>query len=441
MIKSLDKLLSSTNCKLALCVLLVVFVLYILNRFTCSKENFMGLGNTLSSRSENEYRRVKLKYGRQKLKRMGLDPGKYSEDFIFALKITLDEVNVDIQTAAKLVGDDYSLTVSDANSNQLHMVDLQMKNNFDQLKTDAAWSNESGHDSSSNTVSKTGKLFMTANTASLTLKKLLVFIRYKPLNIEAPIGPMTQDLTKSITAFYEATTLYGKKDNLLFICMWGENNVADKFTQTSDFGLIHGFSTVCRYQSGVEPDHAVAGHQAYYDDSNCLSDKAAAIAEDMKSSNKDSSGQPLASGFSYQGGRRYITNYAHIVKLPTADKINFGGKSIPEVITPQLVALPNNFSNKGTFPAELLNTKTFQEDQATDAQRLSNRIIDLMNLTGANKWVKALSPFSDIPTMISNKNQPYLGCILALIDITNMAEKFTISNMDVVFELISTGRT
>jgi hypothetical protein len=67
MIKSVEKLLSSANCKLALCVLLVVLVLYILNRFTCSKENFMGLGNTLSSRSENEYRRVKLKYGRQKL--------------------------------------------------------------------------------------------------------------------------------------------------------------------------------------------------------------------------------------------------------------------------------------------------------------------------------------------------------------------------------------
>lgn len=81
MIKSFDKLLSSTNCKLVLCVLLVVFILYILNRFTFCKENF------LSSRSDNEYRRVKLKYGRQKLKRMGLNPKKYSEDFIFAIKI------------------------------------------------------------------------------------------------------------------------------------------------------------------------------------------------------------------------------------------------------------------------------------------------------------------------------------------------------------------
>jgi len=282
----------------------------------------MGLGNTLSSRSENEYRRVKLKYGRQKLKRMGLNPAKYSEDFIFALKITLDEVNVDIQAAAKLVGDDYSLTVSDADSSQLHMVDLQMKNNFDRLDANYAWANADGHDSSAAESPTNGKLFMTTNTASLTLQKLLVFIRYTPLDIDAPITTPTQETNKSITAFYEATTLYGSKDNLLFICMWGENNVADKFTKTSDFGLIHGFSNVCRSESGVNPGDAAAGHQAYYDASSCLSNDAETIAVLMKSSNNESSqatnAVKLTSGAQYEGGRAYITKYAHIVKLPGA---------------------------------------------------------------------------------------------------------------------------
>lgn len=323
-----------------------------------------------------------------------------------------------------------------------------MKNNFDQLRTDDAWVNKKGYDSSAAERSKTGgKLFMTTNTASLTLQNLLVFIRYKPLDIDAAYQTGTQKTNKSITAFYEATTLYGSKDNLLFICMWGENNVADNFTGTSNFGLIHGFSSKCRNQSGVEQgDASNTRHQAYYDEPNCLSREAAAIAVLMKSSKKDSSqadAAQLTSGFSYEGGMDYIKKYAHIVKLPSSSPSSFGGKSIPNVITRNIEALPKNFSAKGNtpFPVGLENTETL--NPSTDAQRLSNRIIDLMKLTNANTTTTTTdaNTSTDLITMSTDDNQPYLGCILALIDISNMAEKFTISNMDVVFELISTGRT
>ena len=83
--KSVEKVLSSSYCKICCCVLLVGMFLFILNRFSTqrNKETFLGFNS--SNRAENEYRRVKLKYGRQKLRKMGLDPNKYSEDFIFTL--------------------------------------------------------------------------------------------------------------------------------------------------------------------------------------------------------------------------------------------------------------------------------------------------------------------------------------------------------------------
>ena len=66
-----------------LCVLLVLLVLYILNRFTFCKEHF------LSSRSENKYKRVKLNKNE-------LNPSLYFEDFIYAARITNNVSNVDM---------------------------------------------------------------------------------------------------------------------------------------------------------------------------------------------------------------------------------------------------------------------------------------------------------------------------------------------------------
>jgi hypothetical protein len=69
-VKSVEKLMSGTNFKLCVCVLLVGMILFVLNRFkfTCSKEEFLNDFSAyrqqgLSNRAYNEYRRVKMKYG------------------------------------------------------------------------------------------------------------------------------------------------------------------------------------------------------------------------------------------------------------------------------------------------------------------------------------------------------------------------------------------
>jgi len=63
-IKSVDKVLSGTYCKLCICFLLVGMILYILNRYTFrNPERFLNPLEGMPSRAENEYNRVKIKFG------------------------------------------------------------------------------------------------------------------------------------------------------------------------------------------------------------------------------------------------------------------------------------------------------------------------------------------------------------------------------------------
>ena len=476
MIKSLDKLLSSANCKLALCVLLVSLVLYILNRFTCSKENFMGLGNALSSRSENEYRRVKLKYGRQKLKRMGLDPGKYSEDFIFALKITLDEVKVDIRAAAKLVDTSYSPSITGAHTGD-HMVDLQIKDNYRKIagtqagynfvtniptpKVDPNW-DIGGVDASG----QQGKLFIETTTAQLALHNLLVFIQYQPL------GNASYDKL----SFYEATTLYSDPVNLLFICMWAPSQPEHTFLPIRQFPLIHGFAEKCQQKSGTSPPVGTSPsdqHQATHTNSTCLDTVGVTTNQEIATRLRDNTSvvdPEVISGTNYEGGSAYITRYANIVKLHADDipdlqngsgdtsyserprggnlvdeVIQFSGKSIPKTafVTTKTSVVATDFDSIGgrerVEGGDGVGSSTLNPFAVSSASALETRINELMTITGMMTKSGSEDTTGSWAGVGNNIDGKRLGCILAEIDIHSMSETFTNSNMDVVFELISKG--
>ena len=458
MIKSVEKLLSSANCKLALCVLLVVLVLYILNRFTCSKENFMGLGNSLSSRSENAYRRVKLKYGRQKLKRMGLNPAKYSEDFIFALKITLDEVNVDIEAAAKLVDDDYDLSVSSDSgaaaggatpTTQDHMVDLQITRNFEQLVAPTAdnysinmlgWNHrgdEGDAQSAPPTAASddTGNLFLKTSTATISLHKLLILIKYKP-RVGAGGGA-----TANMTAFYDATILYRNKGTLLFICMWKKNNESSEFLHKSNFPLIHGFSADCQAKKkstvpGMSVAELLESTGTTFTSSACISSgdevphptdasptgvwTNSNIATFMKTNSLSVDGQN--DQVSYEGGRDYINIVKNVIFI-SSTHVSTPTNNISEV--------DDNLTDKVTNHADLLTTlgtnfttaviDASGGDTQVVTKNITNRIDQLNIITGVEETVGTV------------------GYFLIDINIREMSNKFAVDNMDIVFELISTG--
>ena len=424
----------------------------------------MGLGNTLSSRSENEYRRVKLKYGRQKLKRMGLNPAKYSEDFIFALKITLDEVNVDIKAAAKLVDTNYSPSITGVNSAD-HMVDLQIKDNYRSIAGTSKKTNSDGTTIQaaeapnwdiggvdSRGGSDTGKLFIETTTAQLDLHKLLVFIRYQPLDDGS-------DESEARLSFYEATTLYSDPVNLLFICMWRPSQPGQTFSPIGQFPLIHGFAEKCQQKSGSSPPAGTSPsdqHQATHATSTCLDqndvttnqDIAIKLRNNTSTDPNDYKGE--IRGTDYEGGSPYITRYANIVKLITgdgggsnfgvptlptqADQFTFSGKSIPNkaYVTQKNTLVATDFDNIGWAAASQgSQASTPNPFKLLTKSALETRINELMTITGIMT-----------KTGLGNENNitgKRLGCILAEIDIHSMSEVFTLSNMDVVFELISKG--
>jgi hypothetical protein len=171
-------------------------ILYILNRFTFrNAEGFTNPFSTsraggLSNRAENEYRRVKLKYGRKKLEKMGLDPSKYSEDFIFALKISLKALDINTTTGAVVLNKQYSSSSSKHNtigSNlQSQMATLHGK-------------------------SPSPKQFHEISEATLDLSWILMNVLHSPND------------TGGISAWGEFYTLYGNKSNLLVILDWKKN--------------------------------------------------------------------------------------------------------------------------------------------------------------------------------------------------------------------------
>ena len=229
-LKSVEKVLSGTHCKLCLCVLLVGMILYILNRFTFGGRNegflnafSMDRQNGLSNRAENEYRRVKLKYGKKKLRKMGLDPEKYSEDFIFALKIKLGEVHAEVKAVGHLVTSQYIDTYTGAPT----LKDLQGKLTKEDTPVD---------------ITLTPMV-----SASINVARIIVGVSFVPSG--------SGDADQKAPGFKDALKLYGQPDtNLTFLCNWhpgvdkqtiiGHTGTSDanQLIRT-DFPQIHGFRT------------------------------------------------------------------------------------------------------------------------------------------------------------------------------------------------------
>ena len=220
-VKSIEKMLSGTHCKLCLCVLLVGMILYILNRFTFrNAEGFLNplaANGGFSSRAENEYRRVKMKYGRKKLEKMGLDPSKYSEDFIFALKIILSDVSIDYKAHGSLLNAQYDK----AGPNTGKMENIQ-----------SPLSDAKGH-----LFTQAGKF----KTASIALHEFILCISYKPSGTK---NAKTGWPINTLESFKEAKTLYENKVHCYFIIQYITNNTKTTFSQRSSFGQIHGFGAV-----------------------------------------------------------------------------------------------------------------------------------------------------------------------------------------------------
>jgi hypothetical protein len=436
-----------------------VLVLYILNRFTCSKENFMGLGNTLSSRSENEYRRVKLKYGRQKLKRMGLDPAKYSEDFIFALKITLEEVNVDIEATATLCNDNYKLSLSGSDTNnQHHMVDLQINRNYDLLKPTSTGNynlsaykmgEDAGFDTSDLTKEKKGSLFLDVKTASISLKKLLVLIRYKALADSSAATDPTQRAT-AMKSFFDAAILYANKTKVLFICMWKpaataqevSGKLSEVFSSISDFPLIHGFSSTC--QAKKNPTAGVVGEiPSKHTNSSCLDAGDAKTYQTIVDSltatppMDDAGSLENPSSTKYMGGRKYIKKYQHIFKtdytVPSGVSTSSQGVSTSSQLVKGKID-PTSFNRGGEYSATPPTTPTTDNPQPelTAENHLYNRINAMFKITNPIENPTAA------PTTLAIQPEE-VGYFLAEINIEAMSNLFAIYNTDVVFELISQG--
>ena len=179
--KSLDKVLSGTHCKLCCCVLLVGLLLFILNRYVHRNEHFFGLGN-MASKADNEYRRVKLKYGRKKIMRMGLNPENYSEDFIFALQIKLTEVNVNFKTFFNLLDSDHAAHAFGGNK-ATSVKDLQKDTSL---------------------TPNTPVNYTLLKTTNLDITYCLISIIYAPSN-------------RNIDGYNDVEKLYGERENLLVV--------------------------------------------------------------------------------------------------------------------------------------------------------------------------------------------------------------------------------
>jgi len=231
-------------------------ILYILNRFTFrNAEGFLNplaANGGFSSRAENEYRRVKMKYGRRKLEKMGLDPSKYSEDFIFALKITLTEVNAHISATA-LLFDAGGKPVPGAKVGEeetpMKWADLQKTKNYDKLAVKGAPTKMSTKGVSG--IPLIGK----PSSSILTIQNLCILVNYSPV---VP-GPKTTSAEAQIS-FWEVWTLYHDKSNLLFVCQWNPALSNMKlFNPTQKFGAIHGFNSTCRKMANATAAHGSVG--------------------------------------------------------------------------------------------------------------------------------------------------------------------------------------
>ena len=235
-LKSVEKVLSGTHCKLCLCVLLVGMILYILNRFTFGGRNegflnalSMDRQKGLSNRAENEYRRVKLKYGKKKLRKMGLDPGKYSEDFIFAIKITLGEVFATITAKANIYGEAYSQdnAFNVADSPVSSLTDLQGA-----IRGDNIPNNSIGKVSSSS-----------------------IDIHYLVIGVKAAAA---SNNNTGMIGLGEAIWLYGNGASLTFRLGANKSTSPTAPIATGAHQYIHGFNSDC-----ISPKKTASGTETY----------------------------------------------------------------------------------------------------------------------------------------------------------------------------------
>jgi hypothetical protein len=158
-----------------------------------------------------------MKYGRKKLEKMGLDPKNYTEDFIFALRIQLGEVDASLSVTAAPINATGNISLARTATSPL--TDLQ---GVDQHVTGTL----------------AGK-YNDVTTASVDIDALLICVLFS-VNTKGPGQPHT-----GYTGLRDAIRLYGSATGtgLYFSIGFTVNTVASKLLTT--FSNIHGFHKNC----------------------------------------------------------------------------------------------------------------------------------------------------------------------------------------------------